>query len=172
MLEFILILLLCIIRLCQMQENVHMNFNGHLEENHINKIMSLPGVNQTLLEHHKDQRKKLFRILSSGICKHLYIDMGTNIGVQIRKLYEPEKYPGNKIEQHYKYYYGDDRRSVCAVGFEPNSLHTERLQKLESYYTYMNYSVVIFTEVAIHDHLEPVTFYRDDRSPTDKQEWG
>ena len=27
-------------------------------------------------------------------CVHAYLDVGTNIGVQIRKLYEPHKYPG------------------------------------------------------------------------------
>lgn len=114
----------------------------------------------------------MFKILSSGSCKHLYIDFGTNIGMQIRKLYEPLKFPGNKIEQHYKYYFGDDRNSVCSIGFEANSLHTERLQKVENYYTYLNFSCVIFTDSVVHTHLAPVTFYRDDRSPEDKHEWG
>ena len=27
-------------------------------------------------------------------CWHVYLDVGTNIGVQIRKLFEPERYPG------------------------------------------------------------------------------
>jgi hypothetical protein len=66
----------------------------------------------------------------------LYIDFGTNIGMQIRKLYEPQKFPGNKIEQHYKYYYGDDRSSVCSIGFEANGLHTDRLKKLLVCYIY------------------------------------
>ena len=27
-------------------------------------------------------------------CYHVYLDVGFNIGIQIRKLFEPEKYPG------------------------------------------------------------------------------
>ena len=170
MLDYSLIVLifLCILTVCNSIDYEHENFNGHMEETHINKIMSLPGVPQDILEHHRDQRKMLFKILNSGKCKHLYIDFGTNIGVQIRKLYEPLKFPGAGTEKHYQYYYGDDRSSVCSVGFEANSLHTDVLKRVEDYYTYLNYSVVIFTDIAVHDHLEPVTFYRDDRSGSDK----
>ena len=33
-------------------------------------------------------------LFSSFTCKHVYLDVGTNLGVQIRKLYEPSLYVG------------------------------------------------------------------------------
>ena len=30
-------------------------------------------------------------------CYHVYLDVGTNLGIQIRKLFEPEKYPEAKV---------------------------------------------------------------------------
>lgn len=38
------------------------------------------------------------RAVLAAMCSMVYIDMGTNIGHQIRKLYEPELYPGNPTE--------------------------------------------------------------------------
>lgn len=30
-------------------------------------------------------------------CRHVYIDVGSNMGVQIRKLFEPERYPKAEV---------------------------------------------------------------------------
>ena len=35
---------------------------------------------------HKELLSKAVTILQSGQCKHIYLDVGTNVGVQIRKL--------------------------------------------------------------------------------------
>ena len=32
-------------------------------------------------------------------CYHVYLDVGSNIGVQIRKLFEPENYPNATVLQ-------------------------------------------------------------------------
>ena len=65
-------------------------------------------------------------------CRFVYLDVGTNIGVQIRKLFEPELYPNAKIHKIFEQYFGDKkqriRSGVCAVGFEPNPNHTLYLQ--------------------------------------------
>ena len=65
-------------------------------------------------------------------CRFVYLDVGTNIGVQIRKLFEPELYPNAKIHKIFDRYFGDMkqriRSGVCAVGFEPNPNHTSYLQ--------------------------------------------
>ena len=68
---------------------------------------------------HAEQKRMLQGILRSGICKHLYIDMGSNIGVQIRKVYQPEGYPGAKVEPTFNQFFGsnaEDRKHVCTIG--------------------------------------------------------
>jgi hypothetical protein len=69
-------------------------------------------------------------------CSTVYLDVGTNIGVQIRKLHEPEKYPDNPMGAHFKKWFGNHPHDeVCTVGFEPNPAHKERLDFLEKCYT-------------------------------------
>ena len=67
-------------------------------------------------------------------CRFVYLDVGTNIGVQIRKLFEPELYPNASIHEVFNKYFGniDERTNagVCAVGFEPNKNHTTHLKRM------------------------------------------
>jgi len=93
-------------------------------------------------------------------CKSIFLDLGSNIGVNVRKLYEPEKYPGAKLLPVLQQKFGDPekRRSsgktngICALGFEPNPQHFEHLKKLESAYTDEGY----------HVHFYPFAAWRDD----------
>ena len=65
-------------------------------------------------------------------CRHVYVDMGTNIGVQIRKLYEPRLYRKASILPEFDRIFGPvPRCHVCAIGFEPNPHHKKRLKKVE-----------------------------------------
>ena len=65
-------------------------------------------------------------------CYHVYLDVGTNVGIQIRKLYEPEKYPDAKIhrifDEHFKRKNVTSTGHICAIGFEPNPRHVPILQ--------------------------------------------
>ena len=64
-------------------------------------------------------------------CYHVYLDVGTNVGVQIRKLYEPKLYPGAPIHSAFDKYFNRSETTlpyICAVGFEPNPKHEEWLQ--------------------------------------------
>ena len=65
-------------------------------------------------------------------CSGFYIDLGTNIGVQVRKLFEPGRYPGAAIAAKFDKLFGARRGQVCAIGFEPNPLHWQRLRRLET----------------------------------------
>lgn len=56
---------------------------------------------------------------------------------QLRKLYEPEKFPGAMVLPLFDELFGTDRKSVCAFGFEPNPLHTEQLATIEQSYLKM-----------------------------------
>ena len=64
-------------------------------------------------------------------CRHAYLDVGTNIGVQIRKLFEPHKYPGAEVLPIFANLFGPQRCKVCAIGIEPNPRHTLRLNMLK-----------------------------------------
>eukprot|EP01084_Bolivina_argentea_P098512 177042_1 len=75
-------------------------------------------------------------------CSNVYVDLGSNIEVQIRKVFEPEKYHSNMVYNRtimklYKDILGDvgDRRiNTCVFGFEGNSMHKNRLKQIEKCY--------------------------------------
>ena len=68
-------------------------------------------------------------------CYHVYIDVGTNVGIQIRKLFEPEKYPDANVHKVFDTKFGsikerlqptiDGGNMVCAIGFEPGNSHLD-----------------------------------------------
>jgi len=76
-------------------------------------------------------------------CKKIFLDVGCNIGVNVRKLYEPKKYLGAKLLPFFQRHFGEPawRRSpanhsgLCALGFEPNHDHKDRLAAIEKSYT-------------------------------------
>ena len=39
-------------------------------------------------------------------CRHVYLDMGTNRGIQIRKLYEPHLFPNAKVLPIFDKFFG------------------------------------------------------------------
>ncbi|XP_063712116.1 uncharacterized protein LOC134840293 [Symsagittifera roscoffensis] len=115
-------------------------------------------------------------------CYHVYLDVGSNIGVQIRKLYEPKLYVGASILPIFDDYFGDveerlnlnktisDGWTVCAVGFEPNSHHSEYLKQIESSYQKCGWKVKMMTETAVSDRNGITKFYSD--MAFQNLEWG
>lgn len=110
-------------------------------------------------------------------CYHVYLDVGSNIGVQIRKLYEPKMYPRAQVHIIFDSHFGsiEDRRHasgqmVCAVGFEPNPHHTQYLKEVESSYNKCGWRVKFFTETAVSDRNGATRFYTDE--DTHNMEWG
>ena len=113
-------------------------------------------------------------------CYHIYIDVGTNIGVQIRKLFEPEKYPNAYVHSIFNSQFGninerrkstsENGRVVCAIGFEPNSHHTSYLRTVESSYNRCGWRVKILTETAASDRNGTTQFYTDEAYRN--MEWG
>ena len=97
-------------------------------------------------------------------CYDLYVDMGTNVGIQIRKLYEPSLYPEGLVLPHFQSLFGstaEARKTVCAFGFEVNRHHSQRLQELEKAYSAMNWRTRIFTETGIGVSTGWATFHSD-----------
>ena len=82
-------------------------------------------------------------------CQHVYLDVGTNVGIQIRKLFQPSLYPNAKIRPHFDAAYGPSPRcGICAIGFEPNVRHTTRLNQLEHKLDSLGFGAMIFHAAA------------------------
>lgn len=97
-------------------------------------------------------------------CARVYVDVGTNIGVQLRKLYEPHLFPGAPVLPIFDRYFGADRekdRSLCAYGFEANPSLSRRLRALERAYRARGCRIHIFTETAAgtRDGIAPFDFW-------------
>jgi FkbM family methyltransferase len=71
-------------------------------------------------------------------CTSIFLDLGANIGVQGRRLYEPEKFPNRGLlNDLFDKHFGktaQDRLKVCTFAFEPNPRHTPRLREMEAIY--------------------------------------
>lgn len=123
--------------------------------------------------HTRQMVRKAFKILDSGSCEHVYLDVGTNIGVQIRKLYDPEKYPYAKVKSIYNDYYGNSSRSnVCTFGIEANPNHTPKHQILESLINQNEDKLLIFSNTAANVHGGNVEFYIQPYEAKRFFEWG
>jgi hypothetical protein len=96
--------------------------------------------------------RRLDELFSLFHCQHVYLDVGSNIGVQVRKLFEPQKYldtpdrdyrhvrrgaAGMKVHlvrtlRVWDEHFGPvPRCNVCAIGLEPNPSHRARLQQVQ-----------------------------------------
>ena len=116
-------------------------------------------LNAVLSELAAGDEAQLDDLFASFRCEHVYLDVGTNIGVQIRKLYEPHKYPkANATHNVYARFFGpaafgatrgaDSRCRVCAIGVEPNPHHRSRLLDLQTRYRAAGVGVLIFAAAA------------------------
>ena len=102
-------------------------------------------------------------------CRHVYLDMGTNTGIQFRKLYEPSKFPGSLVFPIFDKYFGlpgtTERQSTCAVGWEPNPEFTEVLTKLEDSYNKCGWKILIHKKMGVDSKNSSARFSRIDDNP-------
>ena len=142
------------------------------------KEVFLPAVNTTKIGNKLENKKTISgkgKNMLDG-CYHVYLDVGSNIGVQVRKLYEPDLYPEADVHGIFNSQFGPieeralDRKIICAVGFEPNPHHTEYLKQVESSYKKCGWNVRFFTQSAVSDHNGITQFYSDEAY--DYLEWG
>lgn len=101
--------------------------------------------------------------------KGIYLDIGSNVGVQIRKLYNAHQFPDAPVLPVFEKVFGSDRAGVCAIGVEANPHHTAYLQTLNSYFFEQGYPAIILTEVAASTRSGRASFFLDPNSPV---EWG
>ena len=113
-------------------------------------------------------------------CYHVYLDVRSNIGIQVRKLIELERYPNAKVLPIFDKVLGttDHRKKkghvngkrICVIGFEPNPKHTEYLNEIEENYNNCGYKVKFFTETAVSGFNGKAMYYSDENFK--KLEWG
>ncbi|CAF3886086.1 unnamed protein product [Adineta steineri] len=128
------------------------------------------------MKNNSSKKKKLqfYRVSRPNLldgCRYVYIDMGTNIGVQIRKLYEPHLYGNAPVLRLFKELFANSSTEVCSVGFEANPLHDNYLKEYESYCLKRGWRVKIFTSTAVSITNGQVTFYTEPGNEVNNQ-WG
>ena len=105
-------------------------------------------------------------------CHHVFIDVGANLGVHSRFLFEPNQYPNATIAlEIFDKHFGPTRdyRDICAIGFEPNPAHRPRHQQLAAAYEAvgMRYYPVF---AGVSDTDGTMSFYHEANNRN--EEWG
>ena len=118
-----------------------------------------------------NQSKKIVDGRFLDNCQYIYIDMGTNIGIQIRKLYEPNLFPGAQILPLFRKIFGNHSNEVCSIGFEANPFHDSYLKEFEQYCLKRKWRVKIFTSTAVSIVSANLTFYTEPTNIENNQ-WG
>lgn len=104
-------------------------------------------------------------------CKHVYLDLGANIGVHNRFLFQPQLYPLTSMRSAFDESFGSAEKralpsadSVCAFAFEANPLHTMRLKAMEKCYLGRGHRLKVFVPNAVSDNtVESLYFQRSKR---------
>jgi hypothetical protein len=129
-------------------------------------------------KHHNHLAKGSHKPLAAG-CKLVYLDIGSNVGVQVRKLFEPHKYPEAKILRHFDKYFGNadvrkqpsGKTGLCAFGFEANPSLERRLRTIQDAYKAQQWRVTFVAPRIVSDvDDQNVTFYVDSNKVYN--EWG
>jgi|EP00945_MAST-04E_sp_MAST-4E-sp1_P000009 hypothetical protein len=111
-------------------------------------------------------------------CKYIYVDMGANIGVHSRFLFEPEKYPPKIKRFHLKEMYElfdkhfgvpsarkepNFKSKICVFGFEasPTESKVTRMNALNKAYNERGWAVHYRAGTAVWHKEEQIQFFVD-----------
>ncbi|KAL7480662.1 hypothetical protein ACHAW6_006332 [Cyclotella cf. meneghiniana] len=128
-------------------------------------------IPQTSTEIDKNGDEMRQRKLGDG-CYHVFLDVGANIGVHARFLYEPESYPDAHVARSiFEREFGAsrDNRDFCVFAFEPNPSHLERHANLTKHFEKMG-ARYHHVPMAVSDSEGYIFFYHN--NDAGKQEWG
>lgn len=112
-------------------------------------------------------------------CSLVYLDIGSNVGVQVRKLFEPHKYPGARFLPYFDQYFGNEDfrkqpseiTGLCAFGFEANPHFLERLRTVQGAYKAQGWRAEFVAPRIVSDVEDRnITFYVDHAEGVN--EWG
>jgi hypothetical protein len=104
-------------------------------------------------------------------CPFVYIDVGTNIGVQFHKLYDKDRFPDALVKPVFDGAFGNasDRSHVCSWGWEPNPGHRPVLDRMVKHYKSKGYRVSVSHTAA--GTFEGYGVFKSD-GDLEHKEWG
>ena len=110
-------------------------------------------------------------------CPFVYLDLGSNTGMVLRSLFNPEAAPRASLQPHFRQIFGswtgaERRKNVCAVAFEPNALHTPTLARIEGHFRRQHARIHIFTTTAASTADGTANFYAHPEGPKSAPAWG
>ncbi|KAH3898131.1 hypothetical protein DPMN_022350 [Dreissena polymorpha] len=124
--------------------------------------------------YYSDRRNDFDHDNSTKKCRFVFLDLGSNKGVKVRKVYEPWLYPKASFLKYFDEYFGPvsrtyRRQDVCSFGFEANPRHMTRLKQIEKSYINKGLSVS-FENYAVSNRTgDTVTVYSETNFDLD---WG
>lgn len=103
-------------------------------------------------------------------CSSIFLDVGSNRGTHVRKLFEPQKYPGCPYLHVFDQGFGApatrtrpfSESGLCAFGFEANPRWAATLQDVERAYTAQGWRVKWFAPEAVSNTTGTLPFYKND----------
>jgi len=112
-------------------------------------------------------------------CRSIFLDVGSNRGTHVRKLFEPHKYPACPFLALFDKGFGAAEKrtrpfnetGICTFGFEANPRWTSTYQQLEKAYTGQGWRVKWFAPVAVGDTSGSVAFWKKDKTGVNS-DWG
>lgn len=114
------------------------------------------------------------RRLGDG-CYNIYMDVGANVGIHTRFLFEPDLYPKAKHARALfdgEFGPGRDNRDLCSFGFEPNPVHVTRHQSMVEVYQAMGWRYT-FLNAGVSDEEGNLTFYKTvSKHEANHNDWG
>jgi len=109
-------------------------------------------------------------------CSKVFVDVGSNRGTHVRKLFEPKKYPGCPYLAVFNESFGTLRSGpssltgICAFGFEANPRWSSRLKEIEKAYAAQGWRARWFAPAFVSNKTGSVTLWLNDNG-TDS-DWG
>jgi hypothetical protein len=101
----------------------------------------------------------MFACHTMPLCKHVFVDVGANIGMHARFLFEPEKYPKSPFSRLFRRILGDDRNQTCAIEIEPNPRHMKRHISLTRHYAQKGLTYVYLPNAVDGKLYRNLSFY-------------
>jgi len=107
-------------------------------------------------------------------CYHVFLDVGSNVGVHGRFLFEPKKYLNAAVahgvfDKHFGTPGARNNKDICIFSFEPNPSHVERHLQLQRAYDKLGWRYH-HIHAGVGDEAGNLTLYRQDKG--ENNEWG
>jgi len=113
-------------------------------------------------------------------CSNIFVDVGSNRGTHVRKLFEPSKYPLAPYLKVFDAAFGtaatrtgpSNETGICAFGFEANPRWAPTLLEVEKAYQRAGWRVKLFSPLAVSDtNNSTVELWMNDDSGANS-DWG